>query len=139
MQKSPKKFETFEHTADIGLRVFGKDDKELFVNAASGLLSLLVKPKGIQAQSEKIIKIAEDNVEELFVAWLNEVLFYVTTRNFIPKKISIDTISQRTINARLCGEVKQIPLLTEIKAATYHELEIKETEKGLEARVIFDT
>lgn len=139
MKKSHKRFETFEHTADIGLRVFGKDDAALFSNAAFGLLSLLISTKDIQAQSEKTIKLVEDNVEELFVSWLNEILFYVTTRNFIPKKITIDTISQRTIIASLHGETKQIPLLTEIKAATYHELEIKETEKGLEARVIFDT
>ena len=34
---SHKGYEFFEHTADAGVRVYGKTLRELFVNAAAGL------------------------------------------------------------------------------------------------------
>ena len=32
-----KKYETFDHTADVGIRVFGRTVEEVFVNAAYAL------------------------------------------------------------------------------------------------------
>jgi len=43
-----KKFETFPHTADIGLRVYGDDLKDLFINAGEGLLFLMREEKNIK-------------------------------------------------------------------------------------------
>ncbi len=36
-----KDFELVEHTADIGLKVYGKSEKELFINAARGMFFLI--------------------------------------------------------------------------------------------------
>ena len=38
-----KRFETIEHTADTGLRVFGSTLEELFENAGLGLMTILVQ------------------------------------------------------------------------------------------------
>lgn len=142
MNKQSKRFEAIEHTADVGLHVYGGDLSELFTNAAVGLLRFMVRTEREEAKSEVSIELSEDNREELLVAWLNEIIFYVATRNFIPQKITIGSISEYALVARVRGEPfasSKHRILTEIKAATYHELEIKNTPDGFEARVIFDT
>ena len=37
-----KDFKVIEHTADVGLNVYGKDKEELFINAARGMSYLIV-------------------------------------------------------------------------------------------------
>jgi len=142
VKKNIKPFEFFEHTADIGLKIYGKDLKELFVNAAKGLLSLITDLKKVDLSTKIEIKLKEANREELLVSWLNELIFQFSAHSFISKEFKIEDITDKKIIARVWGEKidsSRHKILSEIKAATYHELEIKETDKGFEARVIFDT
>lgn len=137
-----KPFEIIEHTADVGLRIFGRDLKELFVNAAAGLMSFIIDAKSLANQKSIVIDLQEDNREELLVAWLNELLFQFSTHSFLSKEFTIEKISETHIAARLSGEIinpKKHKVISDIKAATYHELTIKETKDGLMAQVILDT
>ncbi len=142
MKKTAKKFEAFEHTADVGLKIYGKDFKELFHNAANGLFSFITDLKKVKAHINREISLKEDNIDELLISWLNELIFQFSAHNFIPKKIKINNITSNIISAELIGEkidLSRHKILSEIKAATYHELEIKDTKGGLEAKVILDT
>lgn len=137
-----KPYEVIEHTADIGLKIYGRDLKELFINAVTGLLSLIVDLNRVDSSAEIEVKIEEDNREELLVSWLNEFIFQFSARSFITKEINIRDIADNKVMAKIKGETIDLSkhkILSEIKAATYHELEIKEVEGGLQARVIFDT
>ena len=137
-----KKYETFEHTADVGLKIYGKDLKELFINAALGLFSFITDLKKAESKTEINIILKAENQEELLVSWLNELIFQFSARNFIPKEFKILKIIDKEIKAKISGQkldLSKHKILSEIKAATYHELEIKKTKNGLEAKVIFDT
>lgn len=137
-----KKYEVIEHTADIGLRIYARDLKELFINAAVGLFSLITDLKKVNTCVELRVELKEENREELIVSWLNELLFQFSTHDFIPKEFKIDKISEEDISARIFGEkidLDRHKILSEIKAATYHDLEIKEIKEGFSARIIFDT
>lgn len=137
-----KRFEIIEHTADIGLKIYGRDLKELFINAANGLFSLITDLSKVNTDIEIEVSLKEDNREELIVSWLNELIFQFSARSFIPKEFKINKITDNIVLARLLGEKidsSKHKILTEIKATTYHELEIRNTEGGLEARIIFDT
>ena len=135
-------FEVIDHTADVGLRIYGRDRGELFVNAAKGLFSFIVDLNRVDSGIEIKVNLAANNREELLVAWLNELIFQFSARNFISKEFEIIDITNNEIAAKVFGEevdLSKHEILSEIKAATYHELEIKEVEGGLQACVIFDT
>ncbi|MBU0896652.1 MAG: archease, partial [Candidatus Omnitrophica bacterium] len=66
-------FEFIEHTADIGVRVYGKSLEDLFQNCAQTLFSLLIDHKPAEKIEERIILEAETQ-EELLVTWLNELI-----------------------------------------------------------------
>src|SRR4051812_1800632 len=71
-----KMFELFEHTADLGLRVRAASLEELLIEAARGLLAMLVaNPEVVRPLQTKSISVAADEPGFLLFDWLNELLF----------------------------------------------------------------
>jgi len=135
-------YEFIEHTADIGIRVKGNDLKDLFKNAASAMFDIIAekKSKEQRAKSKEIlVKQKADNLDELFINWLNELLSLSATEELIFSDFKIDKIDKNSLQAVAIGEdIKDYKVNTEIKAATYHQLKIEETKPGWQAEVIFD-
>ena len=69
-----KEFEFFEHTADIGVRVYAQNIEELFENSAKALFSLITENKELLPNLEREITLEAENLEELLVNWLNELI-----------------------------------------------------------------
>jgi SHS2 domain-containing protein len=72
-----KTYEIINHTADIGMRVYGKNLEALFFNAARAMFAIMlegIKKKPIfQKQEHKKFLLTKrgNNLEEIFVAWLS--------------------------------------------------------------------
>ena len=139
-----KNYELIEHTADIGIRVKGRELKELFKNAAQAMFDIIAEKKS-QATSHKsqatriMVKQKADSLEELFINWLNELLSLSATKELIFSDFQINKLDKNTLQAVAIGEdIKNYKVNTEIKAATYHELKIEREESGWLAEIIFD-
>ena len=135
-----KTYELIEHTADIGIRVKGADFKELFKNAALAMFDIIAqKEKATGRPRETKINQKADDLEELFINWLNELLSLSATKELIFAGFKINKLDDKTLQAVATGtNIKNYKVNTEIKAATYHELEIRKSNSGWEAKVIFD-
>ena len=136
-----KRYEQFPHTADIGIRVFGKDLKELFENAAFGMFDVIADLEGIKASEEENVEVHGAVPEELLIAWLDELLYRFCTKDIIYSKFEIEELSEDRIKAKVSGRpiaANRNRLKTEIKAVTYSGLKIKETPGGYEVEIIFD-
>lgn len=136
-----KRYEQFPHTADIGIRVFGKDPKELFENAAFAMFDTIADLEGLKGSVMQDFRLDADNYEELLVAWLDELLYNFYTKSIIFFKFTVKEISEKKLTAVAAGRpvgANRNRLKTEIKAATYSDLKIKKTASGLEVEVIFD-
>ena len=136
-----KRYEIIDHTADIGLRAYGKDLKQLFTNAACGMFGILADLKNVRPKESLEIKLKAPNIEELFLSWLSELLYQHNSKGIIFKEFLIDKLDERSISAQARGErldLKRHRLKTEIKAATYHELKVQKVKDIWQAEVIFD-
>ncbi|MBA7573787.1 Protein archease [subsurface metagenome] len=139
-----KEFEILEHTADIGIAAYGKTKREVFINAAKGMFEIIAgENKNPKENFYDKIKLEADNLEGLLFAWLNELLYIGETRLVILNKFRIKELSDFQIKAEIGGTKINPPSVKvekEIKAVTYHRLEIKKDEEsGLwSAQVIFD-
>jgi SHS2 domain-containing protein len=139
-----KEFEILEHTADIGIAAYGKNKEEVFINAAKGMFEIIAGGnKTLKENFYDKIKLEADNLEGLLFAWLNELLYISETRLVILNKFYIKELSDFQIEAEVEGMKINLPSVKiekEIKAVTYHRLEIKKDEEsGLwRAQVIFD-
>jgi SHS2 domain-containing protein len=136
-----KKYETFDHTADLGVRVFGQTAKELFANAAYALFDLLTDVKRIRETLGFDLHVEAADREELLVRWLSELLFLSESPGYLFKRFSISHLDQTSLRAVAHGETfdpSRHAFNLEIKAVTYHQVAVKEEDGKWEARVIFD-
>jgi len=131
-------FEEVEHTADRALRIFGINLRELMISAAQGMTQLMVgNASKISTEIEKSIELQAVDAESLLVEWLSELAYWAETEMLIFKKFKITDVSATRLQATVSGG-KAAELEKHIKAVTYHNLEIIQTPKGLEATIVFD-
>jgi len=139
-----KEFEILEHTADIGIAAYGKTKREVFINAAKGMFEIIAGgKKTLKENFYDKIKLEADNLEGLLFTWLNELLYISETKLVILNKFEIKELSDYQIKAEVEGikiNPPSVKIEKEIKATTYHRLEIKKDEESglLRAQVIFD-
>ena len=138
-----KNYEIFEHTADIGIRAYGKDLNEAFENAAMGMFDIITDLKKVKLVGEYKILLESLDVEQLLIDWLSELLYIHTVQQvmFSQFKVKIKESEEKwVLMGSASGEnydEKKHPYHTEIKAVTHHILEIKKDD-GYKVQVLFD-
>ena len=136
-----KRYEVIEHTADFGIKVYGTTLSDLFENAAFGMFSSIADLTTIDPYQEKQVAITESSLDNLLVEWLRELLYLFTADGIILSRFTIEHISETALTAAVYGEPytdEKHMAHTEIKAVTYHCLEVRESKDGWDAQVIFD-
>jgi SHS2 domain-containing protein len=143
-------YKFFDHTADIGVEIFGRTKKELFANAAGALFDILIQviDDNIKKSPEtkvrqKIRTVDGADVEDLLINFLRELLYAFNGTGWVVDHCEIVECSNKKLVAHLWVEPynkKKHLLKTEIKAVTYSSrgLSIKKLKLGWKARVIFD-
>ena len=131
-------FEELEHTADKALHIHGRNLEQLLVSAAKGMNNLMItdvsKPS---TRIKKSVAVEALDAESLLVEWLSELAYLAETEMLVFNKFDFHTVATTHVRATLWGGPVQ-KLEKHIKAVTYHNLEIVETDTGLEATVVFD-
>lgn len=131
-------FEEMEHTADCALHVWGQNLRKLLLNAARGMTSLIAFDlSSIPDNIEKRFELEAIDAESLLVEWLSELAYWAETEMLIFQRFDLYNVTPTHLQAVIHGGHAS-RLKKQIKAVTYHNLEIVETEKGLEATVVFD-
>ncbi len=136
-----KRFEYFDHTADIGVRAHGKTLKTLFTNSALALFDVLSDTKKIKGALKKEVSIKAPNLEELLINFLSELLYFYTSREFLIKKIKIKKLADCEIVAEIVGDdfdKRRHVLKAEVKGVTYHDFKITKAGDMYSAEIIFD-
>ncbi len=134
-------FEIFAVTADKGIRAWGRNLPEVFLNTARGLWSLMVEPGAARAERMLPVKVEAGDRETLLVAWLNELLYLHEVEEFVAAEFAITRLSDTMLEAEVWGERvdrARHPLVGHVKAATYHLLRVQPAEGGWEAQVVVD-
>lgn len=135
-------YEILEHTADIGIRAFGRSAEELFTHLGQGMFSLVVSPEQVKISETHEIRAQASGWEALAVAWLRELLYLLDTRLFVGKEFRVTRLEPDRIEASVSGETldpARHSLGKEIKAVTYCDLSVEQRPDGTwAAQVIFD-
>lgn len=127
------------HTADLQLEVTGTSLEELFRNALAGMLSIFeAEIDTTQPPTPYPIILTATSLEQLLVKFLSEALFLNTVHHVTFPQITINSITPTSLEATLEGQkiTRRKPL--EIKAVTYHNLEIKQHNGLWHATIVFD-
>lgn len=136
-----KPYEVLEHTADVGLAVYGSSLAEIFINAAKGMFSLMTALEKVEPVAEVPITIEAEDRETLLVEWLNELLYQLEVTNLFFAEFFINKLTATQLEAVAKGETinpDKHELKLQIKACTYHELKVEKLNSLWRAQVIFD-
>ena len=134
-------YEPIEHTADLGLRIHGRDLAEVFLNAGRGMLSLCVDPATIRPGRERRVNVTGDDTVEVLFEWLREILYQFNVSAVIWQPERITGVTDCCLEAVVREDpidATRHELRHEVKAATYHGLTIEQTDDGWTAEAIFD-
>ena len=135
-------YENFEHTADLGLYIYGHDRRELFETACRALCAQLTDPSIVKAREKREIELTAQNREELLRSWLAELLYLLNGTGWLASEAEIVRLDDTGLRAVVSGEpldTAQHEIRMEIKAVTWHKLEIINRKDGsLRASVVFD-
>jgi SHS2 domain-containing protein len=135
------KYTLIDHTADFGIHVYGSDSKDLFANAAWALFDLITEMDQLTGLESCHIEVSGDDWSDLMVNWLREVLFLWNGKELLVKKARILSLSETELSATVeCDAFNpdRHVIKTEIKAVTYHQIQVTSSPSGWEARIIFD-
>jgi SHS2 domain-containing protein len=136
-----KRYVQFPHTADIGVRAFGKDLKELFENAAFAMFDIIADLENMTGDTVETLSLEAHDQEELLVSWLDELLYIFYTKQLIFYKFHVEELTEGMLRATATGRpisANRNRLKTEIKAATYSGLKISKSGEGYSVEIIFD-
>ena len=130
-------FSEVEHTADWSIRVGGATLPELFINAAIGMYSLMADIASSAPKIEREIEVTSVDAEALLVKWLNELLYHTEMDGVIFCDFYVEAFEPTHLRA-IATAGRGLKLKKQIKAATFHNLQIIPTGNGYEATVVFD-
>jgi riboflavin kinase/FMN adenylyltransferase len=133
----PYRFEEIEHTADRALRVQSPELPGLFAGAARGMFSLMADLDGMVATEWRQVHLKAWDIESLLVDWLNELLFLAETAGLLFLESRIEMLSETELVAQAgsaSGDVDR----AHIKAATFHNLELRQDALGWSTVITLD-
>ena len=134
-------YETFEHTADLGLRVRAATEEALFADAARGLFSMIVpEMDSVRPTQPREFAIAGRERDYLLFDWLNELLYTFDSEHLLFSQFDVQ-LTADGLSATARGEPYdpgRHHLDHEVKAITYHGLRLERDKDGWLAEMIVD-
>ncbi len=134
-------YETFEHTADLGLRVRAPDLDRLFAEAGLALFSVVLDDVNTVEPRQRIdVEMAGDDRAYLLFDWLRELLYRFDAEHLLfgrfEARVRADGLTGTAWGEPL--DRSRHALAHEVKAITYHGLRVEQTADGWLAEVIVD-
>jgi SHS2 domain-containing protein len=133
--------ETFDHTADLGLRIRAATLDELFAEAAEAMFATIVEDLRTVAQTQRVeVTLPADDREYLLFDWLKALLYHFDAEHLLFSRFEVQ-VGEDGLKGTAWGEPldrARHELCHEVKAITYHGLRVEPTADGWLAEVIVD-
>jgi SHS2 domain-containing protein len=139
------KYRFLEDTAiaDAAFEAEGDSLEDLFEACAQATFEVMAETKTVEAKDQEEIQLEGDDLEGLLFNWLAELIYLkdLKATAFNKYRIKIDKPNGYRLKASIWGEVidvKKHRVKVDVKAVTYHLLEVKNKDNMWTAKVILD-
>ena len=139
-----KPFEFLEHTADAYIAAYGENLEEVFENAALAMFEVMTDTSKIGQTLVENVEVRAADELALLYNWLELFIIKFEVENRLYSRFEIKKIrksnSEFFFSSKIYGEnfnPDKHPSKVQIKAITYHRMEIKNNEFSM-ARFILD-
>ncbi len=129
-------FREVEHTADWALHVWAPNMPGLLQTAAQGMYTLMRAEPADGSRVRRTMTLPPAELEDTLIDFLSELLFLNEVEGLVFDHFDFQPLDggwQVTLEGAPVRSVSK-----EIKAVTYHNLNVTQTPNGLEATIVFD-
>lgn len=136
-----EKYRFLEHTADLAVEIFGHSPEALLIHGGEALFAALGRYESPRCTVERSIEIEAEGYEALLHDWLAELNFLHQTKGEVYHRFEIRRLGANRLEGIAHGEAldpERHAIDLEIKAVTWHHLEVCLEGQLWRARVIFD-
>jgi SHS2 domain-containing protein len=129
------------HTADIRVAIEAPSFEELLQDATAVMRGLLAGEGRVAAREERSVIASGEDPSEVFLGYLQEVLYLFETESFLPASVATERFTGREAITRILGETYDAARhehQPEVKAVTRHGLTVERRTDGWYAQVVFD-
>ena len=135
----------FDHTADIAVDVEADTLDELFIASAYAWRDSISDDRKSSQSQERSLILSENSLEILLVTFLGELNYLYQSESWMMDSIQYIEIYEEgdvwKLSIKILGgnfNRIDMKLKSEIKAITYHQMEIKEENGKFSTRIVFD-
>jgi len=137
-------YKFIDHTADIACEVSGDTLEELFTASVEAWRNSVVEETKYCNREIKKFKLKAFSKEQLLVDFISEVNYYLFTRNWLFNLVLRLEIKQKNNTWILSTEIEGMPvsqdveIKQEIKAITFHQMNIEKRNNKYYTLIVFD-
>lgn len=136
--------ETFEHKADAGVRGIGKSLEEAFEECAKAMFSIMADLEKVKAGKEVKVEAEAESRENLLVKFLNQMLYLRDVKQMLFSRFDLYIIEDgekwklegKAFGEKINKETQGIK--SDVKAASYHQLKVEESNGKFIAQCVVD-
>jgi len=139
------RYRLLPHMADAYIEVQAPSLAGVFEEAAFAMFDVMTDPASIECSFVDQFEVTSHDEVSLFHDWLEQLLLKFDLDGKVYSKFHLEKIERQNGDLRLIAKAQgglfergQHPAKVEIKAVTYHRMEVKATRKGYIARYILD-
>jgi len=129
-------------SGDFVFDAFGETLEEMLISCAEACFSATTDLSGVDAIDEFSIVVEGEDLNELLFNFLAELIYLKDTERIFLSKFELKlSDNNSTLKAVARGEkidYDKHEIKTDVKAVTYHKLEVKQTDSGFTVRVMLD-
>ena len=140
-----KRYRFLEHVSDAYIAAYGTSLEEAFENAALSMFSVMTDIKRIRKLVKEEVTVEAENEKTLLHDWLSKLHLKFETERKLFSSFKVYTIDKTNTLFRLTGEAygepfdpKRHPSRAEVKAVTYHRMEVVESQGRWTIKFILD-
>jgi SHS2 domain-containing protein len=123
-----------EHATDAFILVTAPSLTDAFTLAGQSVVDITLDKKTIEEKEQRTLKVSGKDLRYLLFNWLEEVNYQLITEGFAIARFSLDISKNSTykLKSTIFGEpidLKKHHFKMEIKAPTFHMMEIKQNDQ----------
>jgi SHS2 domain-containing protein len=136
-----KNYRITARQSELAVRVVGKSQINLFVNAAFALFDVITDTEKIEAKERMQLEVEGSDRDDLLVNWLRELLYLYQGSAYLLKEFTVQEMKDTVVKAEVSGE-KLDPdrheIKQEIAAVAYDQSHMQKTGDQWIAQVILE-
>lgn len=133
-------YSVLDHTADTGIEASAGSLEELVEQLAIGMFELMADMGHRSSQSSIQFEVTAESDEDLIYEALSELLYHSDIEDALFRDFTVEVTGEKALRITAHGipnkEVESSG--PPIKAVTYHDLVVTETQDGWRGKVYFD-